>query len=229
MDHTIESKRLELVEPDNLAEYSQKRGKEVAQAPGKRGATLLRDGLEMTPMYDEDNRANFSDRFLGQVFRRIVREDILNRLFYDGSVRNTRDFRHFAHNRDNELFFVSIDDNPVGFFWLNRFRHKSFFINYCFYREFRGNDAERISNICIDHIFAHRDHSGDFMVDALLGLTPADNKLAVRFLLKNGMTVLGRVPGFIYDAIRDKSVDGIFSYRQRNRQTGFRISSLFFS
>jgi len=61
----------------------------------------------------------------------------------------------------------------------------------------------------------------------LLGLTPADNKLAVKFLLKNNMTILGRVPGFLYDHRQGKSVDGILSYRQR-QNAAVRLPSLFF-
>ncbi len=61
----------------------------------------------------------------------------------------------------------------------------------------------------------------------LLGLTPANNKLAVNFLLKNDMTILGKVPGFLYDSIEDQTVDGIFSYRQRIKKAGFKIPSIF--
>ena len=188
----------------------------------------LEEEVEVVPMYEESGQSNFSDKKLGQVFRRIVREESVYKLFYDGSVRNTRDFRKFMRNRDNEIFFVTFRGKEVGFFWLNHFRQKSYFINYCLYREFWGENALTISNICIDHVLKRTDSDGAFLVDVILGLTPANNMLAVNFLLKNEMTILGKVPGFLYDSTTGETVDGIFSYRQRNKKSGFKMPSIFF-
>ena len=84
------------------------------------------------------------------------------------------------------------------------------------------------TKICIDHIFKRTNSDGEFLVDVLLGLTPANNKMAVNFLLKNDMTILGRVTEFLYDSTEDQTVDGIFSYRQRNKKAGFKMPSIFF-
>ncbi len=197
-------------------------------AAAQKTVIWLGDGIEIIPMVEGNGPANFSDLFLGQVFRRIVREESLHKLFYDGSVRDTRDFRKFIHNPENEIFFVRSHDKEVGFFWLNHFRQKAFFINYCFYREYWGEAALKIGNTCIEHLFTGKDPDGDFLVDVLLGLTPANNKLAVSFLLKSGMTILGKIPDFLYDAAREEYVAGVFSYRQRCKKTGFRMPSLFF-
>ena len=229
MSYLPESIQLQTIEPGQVASLDDHKGTSGASVPAARTVIQLAEGVEVTPMYEENGQANFSDKILGQIFRRIVREEIVYKLFYDGSVRNTRDFRKFMHNPENEIYFVKLNGKEVGFFWLNHFRQKSFFINYCVYREFLGETALTISNICIDHLFKRTDSDGDFLVEVLLGLTPANNQLAVNFLLKNDMTILGKVPGFLYDAIADETVDGVFSYRQRNnKKSGFKLSSFFF-
>jgi hypothetical protein len=227
MRYLPESNLLETIEPGKVSGLDDHKVN-CGALPEQKTVIQLEEGIEVIPMYEENGRSNFSDKILGQVFRRMVREESIYKIFYDGSVRNTRDFRKFMRNPDNEIFFVTFKGKEVGFFWLSNFRQKSFFINYCIYKEFLGETALTISNICIDHILKRTNSDGEFLVDVLLGLTPANNKLAVNFLLKNDMTILGKVPGFLYDSTTGETVDGIFSYRQRNKKAGFKMPSIFF-
>jgi hypothetical protein len=188
----------------------------------------MMNGLSIIPFYDNDGAPNFSNNSLAQVFRRIVREDSVAKIFYDGSVRNSADFIRFVRNRENELFFVSYEGRDAGFFWLNRLRSKAAFITYCLYKDFWGDEALLISRKCIEFLFAGKNGHGEHRIDVLLGLTPANNKLAVKFLLKNGMTVLGKVPGLLYDASAEATVDGIFSYLPRNKSACLKRPSIFF-
>lgn len=185
-------------------------------------------GVEIISFHENSNSLKFSDKYIAQIYRRIVREDTVNKVFYDGSVRNSADFIDFFRDKTIELFLVEYDGKETGFFWLNTFAQKSAFVTYCFYKAFWGEKALEISKSCIKFIFSRKNSHGEHLYDVLLGLTPANNKLAIKFLLKNGMTVLGRVPGFIYDAIEDIKVDGIFSYIQRNNKSTIKIPSFFF-
>lgn len=193
----------------------------------------METGPEIMPFRNESNTPNFSDTHLAQVFRRLVMEKTLNKVFFDQAITNTTDFITFCHNPENEIFFVQADGQEVGFFWLNRFRHKTSFITYCFYRDFWGQKALEISSAVLDFIFSRTDAYGEHLTDLLLGLTPANNKPAVNFMFKNNMTILGRVPGFLYDYHKGKSVDGILSYCQRQDNSkgnsSLRLSDLFFA
>ena len=188
----------------------------------------METGPEIMPFRNESGAPNFSDTHLAQVFRRLVLEETLNKVFFDHAITNTTDFIKFFDNQENEIFFVKARGRQVGFFWLNRFRHKSSFITYCFYRDFWGRQALEISRAALDFIFSRTDAYGEHLTDVLLGLTPANNKLAVKFMIKNNMTILGRVPGFLYDHRQGKSVDGILSYRQRQGNGSVRLLGLFF-
>lgn len=188
----------------------------------------METGPEIMPFRNESDAHNFSDTHLAQVFRRLVMEETLNKVFFDQAITNTTDFIKFCHNRENEIFFVQAGGREVGFFWLNRFRHKSSFITYCFYRDFWGRNALKISRAALDFLFSRTDAYGEHLTDLLLGLTPANNKLAVKFMLMNKMTILGRVPGFLYDHHQGESVDGVLSYRQRQDNGSVRLPGLFF-
>lgn len=186
----------------------------------------LINGLEIISFFKEGNTYNFSDPYLGQVFRTIVMEGSAHRVFYDGSVKNTIEFIDFVKRKDVSVFFVKFKDEDVGVFWLSTFIQKSVFINYCFYKAFWGKESLKISQACLDYILHEKNAYGEYLVDVLLGLTPANNKLAISFLQKNGMTVLGKIPDLIADCHYNKTVDGVLSYKTRGKSQK-RISSVF--
>ena len=186
-------------------------------------------GIEIIPSSHKPGRHWLTDKHIAQVYRRIVSEETVYRSFHDGSVRNTNDFIKFIRNKNNEIYFVEYDGKEAGFFWLTKFQQKSAFINYCFYKNFWGKKALNVSQLCIDFIFNRKDIYGQYTLDVLLGLTPANNKLAIKFLLKNGMTVLGKIPSILYNYIENTTVDGILSFKHRNCKSKYKLSSFFFT
>lgn len=189
---------------------------------------FTKNGVEIVPFLGPAGTQNFTEKYLGQVYRRIVREESVYKIFYDGSVNNTYDFKRFATNKENELFFPKFKGRDVGFFWLNRFRQKTVFITYCLYKEFWGTDALTVSKVCIDFIFERKDPFGQHQVDVILGLTPANNKLAIKFLLSNNMVIMGKLPAAVHDVHKNTTVDGVFSYIQRNGKTIRKMPSIYF-
>lgn len=176
----------------------------------------LIDGLEIISYCKKGDTYSLSDTYLSQIFRRIVLEGSVHWVFYDNSVRNPTEFITFLKKDNHSVFFVKFKGEDVGFFWLTNFIQKSVFINYCFYQSFWGKDSLKISQACLDYIFQMKTAHGEYLVDVLLGLTPANNKLAVRFSIKNGMKIVGKIPGLITDCRHNEMLDGILSYKTRD-------------
>lgn len=172
--------------------------------------------LEITPFYEENGKESFSETFLVQVFRRIVLEGTIYKTFYDGSLRTTIDFTQFIKNKEHEVFFVKYEGEDAGFFWLTEFKPKSAFIHYCFHKNMWGKKTLQISKACLEFILNKKNSHGEYAINTLLGLTPANNKLAIKFLMANGMTILGTIPGMLHDVKENQPMDGIFSYKQRS-------------
>lgn len=179
------------------------------------GVLVNAGDVEIILYNDQDGDYNFSDTYLSQVYRKIVLEKTVYRAFYDVTLRDTRDFVSYCKRRDIEFFFIRFKGEDAGFFWLTPFVAKSAFIRYCLYQQFLGEQSLIISRDCIKAIFNRKNQHGEHKLDVLLGLTPANNKLGLKFLSKNGMTVAGKVPGLVKDIREDKPVDGIFSYLPR--------------
>lgn len=156
------------------------------------------------------------DSHLSQIYRRIVRERTVYKTFYDGSVQNTRDFINFVKSDKNRFFFVNYQGKEAGFFWLTEFVAKTAFINYCLFNEFWGKEGYLIGSKCLDMILHQKEPHDEYKIDVLLGLTPVTNKLAMNFLVKNGMKVIGRVPKLVLDHNEGAKVDCVFAYRGRD-------------
>jgi len=186
-------------------------------------------GIKISPCSHIPGKHWLTDECIAQIYRRIVSEETVYRVFYDGSVRDTNDFIKFIRDKNNEIYFVEYDGKEAGFFWLTRFIQKSAFINYCFYKNFWGKKTLTVSQLCIDYIFNKKNKYDQFTIDVILGLTPANNKLAIKFLLKNGMTILGKIPGLLYNYTEDTTTDGIISFKHRNCKSKYKLPSFFFT
>lgn len=171
---------------------------------------------------------NIPDKHLAGIYRRIVKEKTVNKIFFDRKINNTDDFINYFKNNNVELFIVSYYGQESGFFWLKEFFPCASFITYCLYKSFWGEHTLKISQSCIDFTFNRKDEYGDYRTNILLGLTPASNKLAIKFLSKNGMKIAGNIPNLISAGQNEKPIDGILSYRHRKNGISNRtILSLF--
>jgi len=193
----------------------------------KRSETQI-ENVTLTKYCCQGGCYNVSDRHLAGIYRRIVKEKSINKIFFDCKISNTNDFINYFKNDRLELFLVSYNGQESGFFWLKEFFPRASFITYCLYKSFWGEHTLKISQTCIDAIFDRKDEHGNHEMDILMGLTPANNKLALRFLKKNGIKIIGTIPNLIWDFEKGNYVDGILSYRNRkNGQANKSLLSLF--
>jgi hypothetical protein len=182
--------------------------------------------IDLLPYVNKAGEYNMPDSFLAQAYRRTVIEKSIHKVFYDESIHSTNEFIDYFKKDGIELFFVYYKEEETGFFWLSPFVKKSAFITYCIYKNFL-RESLTISQACIQGIFAMKDAHGETRLDTLLGLTPASNKFALKFLIKIGMTVVGKIPGLICDSGKERGDDAIISYLSRPGKNKMGILSTF--
>ena len=181
--------------------------------------------ITITPFRTEEGVEFFSDTYLRQVFLRIAIEGTLHKVFFEKKINNNEDFIAFTRQKQHSVFFVKSGEEDAGFFWLTRFNEKSAFITYCFYKNFWGKKSLKVSKYCLDYLLEKKNVRGDYQYDVLLGLTPVNNRLAINFLIKSGMQVLGKIPGIFTDYQQNKGIDGLLSYKNRDtsKMVGYSI------
>lgn len=191
----------------------------MIKMPAGHAMKNLLTNTELIPYCDQDGEYAFSKSHLCQIYRRIIREDTARKVFLDGSVQNSRDFIEFFEKKKHHIYIVQYQGNEVGFFWTNEFNGNSVFITYCMYMKYWGEDSVTIGKNCIEQIFSQKNKFGDYRYNIILGLTPVDNTLALKFLTKIGMKIVGTIPGIIADYYKQTDTEGVISYICRNQKS----------
>ena len=138
----------------------------------------------------------------------MLEEQTFSRVFYDGSVRTSHGFLEAMQKPRNLPVFYFEGTSPMGFAWLNGINGGIAFAHFC---GLRGARAVELGRMTLDYWF-----SAFRFLHVVMGTMPASNKLALRFVKRLGFTIVGEVPGMLFDAYEGKRVPGVISYRGRD-------------
>ena len=177
-----------------------------SRAPALPRSTLL-SLSEVFPYVQVGDRWSLPDEFLHAFAEQMQREGVFRRVFYNGLPQGG--FLAEMQKPSNLPVFLFKESTPVGVAWLNGIRSGVAFAHFCGLRACRGFSAE-IGQAALGYWF------GAFpFLHVLMGTVPATNGLAVRFIRRLGFTVLGEVPGMLYDAYEDRRVGGVIAHYVR--------------
>ena len=73
-----------------------------------------------------------------------------------------------------------------------------------------------LGRFCVASVLRDRYDDGPFVLDTLVGLTPALNTSAIKLVRRCGGQALGTIPGACYVHGQPRNVDGVVSYFTRN-------------
>ena len=161
-----------------------------------------------------------SDEAMGYVWDKIKRANLVKRVWPTGEVRTADDWFTMIKNPTNIVNLVTGYEDVVAFAWLNGISHNHAFAHYCTFPEAWGRGTVGIMRQCLKYWFGFKDENGNPMLEVILGRTPSDNRLAIKFLDRIGMEVLGEIPGIGIDVYKNKKVGLVFSYIKRESLIG---------
>jgi hypothetical protein len=153
----------------------------------------------------EDGRFNITGEFLTQIWEHLQAQGKVEQLFYDGHIRSAEDF--IAYLTSPGVFPLLVIDEKkravVHVAWLKDTFDGCAWAHHVSIGPYRRGAWETV-----------RDYWKQLgLIHLLLGLTPAHNSKAVRFLKKVcKFTVVGEVPWVCNMAYEGKRSPGIVSY-----------------
>lgn len=118
-------------------------------------------------------------------------EGTFNRVFYDGSVKDDKDFVRFMR-RESAIPVIAFDrTEPVLFAWLNDLRSNYAFCHFGALHPW-GKTALDVARMILRYW-------GGILPElkVILGLIPKENRLAIRFGKNLGFKELGTIPHLI--------------------------------
>lgn len=173
--------------------------------------------ISFIPYYRSDGIPSFPDSCIKGLYARMVDEGTASRVFCSYADFAPEDFLEMFKKRQNFLWVISVDGEISGVFWLNNFDGRSARIHQCLFRNAWGREKSiRIGRQILKHCIHLMDAACErFLFDVITGVTPSNNRLAVRFAEACGMSIVGEIPNLIWLHSEQKSIPGVISYATR--------------
>lgn len=169
----------------------------------------MRD-FEMVPYGKVDGIRTYRDSEIMELYRRAMAESG-PQMFRDGGVKDEAGFLRMVKAQGVAFHVAYVRGKVAGCVWLNRFHDRLAQVHFFIFREFWGEDATGLGRHCLRELIHKRCGDEGYWLDMLLGLTPADNPLAVRFAKKCGWKQACVLPFGMYDAAAGASIPAVLS------------------
>jgi len=153
-----------------------------------------------------------SPNIAAEAYKRSKDDRLLKWVFQKSDMTLQEFFEYFTRN-DNFPVLVFFHDNFAGYAWLNGLSCKRAFAHFCFFNSVWGS-TETIADAVLDYWFAMPDKDGTHLFEVLVGATPEDNRLAVRFNKRMGFNQIGVIP------YMEHNKPCVISYKTRSEHNG---------
>jgi hypothetical protein len=173
----------------------------------------------LIPYAVADGVPSFRDSEIRGWYERLEAEGLARWVFFDAKQLSGDDLLRLVKKPGNFTFTVWTEGEHwrpemAAFFWMHHFIGTTVFLHHVVFRKFHGTQAVAIGKF----VLAEVTRMG--FCESVMGITPANNRLAVRFAKSIGMQRLGVVPRIFYDAYENRQVDGFLTVFEG---AGFRV------
>lgn len=169
--------------------------------------------ITLFPYAEVDGVRNIPDSVMRELYAEMG--DLADLAFYDGSVQDSFSFLEFVKRPGVLTWIVCQDKTPVAIIWFTEFRMTTAYMHYCFFESVSTFSKVKIGREVLRQTLEMKTPGGEYVFETILGLTPADNKGAVKFARAIGMEPVGIIPNGTYNHWLDTKHDGLLSYAVR--------------
>lgn len=179
-------------------------------------ADMLIDGdLTIIPYVEVNEQRTVPDSIIIELFNGMVKDKVLKKVFYSKTVESASQLIEFLKDPHNYAVVTMDKDKVCGVAWLNGLYNNHADAHFCFLRRAWGENSYKLGERIIQYWFAF-ESNGKKLLEVLLGMTPASNKAALRFIEKLGFTKVGVIPKILDDKYKNESVAAMISYREND-------------
>lgn len=145
---------------------------------------------------------------LEALYNKLVEQDLHQAVFYAGQHQKAESWARYVRERCWAVCIKSDAGIPLAVFWLDGFSGKTAFIHFWIYRG-AWRKSNELAKQAIKYI---KECLGDRLT-GVIGKTPASNKAAVAFAIRNGFKELCRVPDAC-PVMGGGTSDAVITYRE---------------
>ena len=171
-------------------------------------------------VHDKAGNWNLTDNYIKNIFVKMQEQHLVRKVFTRGAIETPDDFLDFMQSPQNHLQIICEDNgNPLLICWVNGIEDKHASIHWCLFKETWGKNSIELGFMARDNWLNLKDKNGNYHLNMLIGITPIDNKLAIRFLKNIGAKCVGVIPNHMYNIYTKKYEGLMISYYQREGAT----------
>jgi hypothetical protein len=143
--------------------------------------------ISIMPFVYCDGVPTMRDSEIAMLYNLMQRDGTDKTIFWDGQVKNNRDFIRFMKSSGIVLFVAKDDSNLLGCGWLTNFEHRSARAHFCIFAEGWPRSVD-IGKKLVEKAIASLE------LDGIIGFIPECNNKAIQFAVKCGAKVIGYLP-----------------------------------
>jgi len=150
--------------------------------------------------YKFEHSAYLTDHEVKALFDRVVAEGLYEHFFHSGQCKTANDWLSYVRAPGTWMFRVLRNDELVAFAMLDNFSGRAAWFHHCHFRA-GWRHTKNTAKACLLWLA----DALDGYVSTLVGITPASNKLAVKYAEKCGFEVMGTLPHLLntFNGIED--------------------------
>ncbi len=164
-----------------------------------------------------DGVRTLRDLQIAAIFEIARKEKILPTVMYSDDFEHwsPEKFLLFMKNEARVCWLIFQDEKLAGWVWLDDFGHRTARVHFCLFGWIsKARLTVPIGKEVLRRLFDMEFRNG-VKLEVIRGETPAFNKLAVRFLKRVGMQIIGEIPSAAYRHQDDTSYAMVYSYINR--------------
>jgi hypothetical protein len=172
--------------------------------------------MRVVPYIEINGARTFSDEYIADLFRLMEQEGTAKKVFHAGSVKAPHQFVKWMKDEKINAIVVTDDDGtPLGLAWIGGIEDRRAWYNFNVFKAAWGKRAAEVAIAARDHWLYMKDSRGEYLFDLLLGVTPANNRLALRLAKMCGAKPLPMIPNFGTNFWTGERYGAVISYIER--------------
>tara|TARA_R110000751_G_scaffold208951_3_gene312819 strand:- start:436 stop:909 length:474 start_codon:yes stop_codon:yes gene_type:complete len=130
-----------------------------------------------------------------EFFEQANADGIIRRVFLGGAVHDADTFLTYFSTPATLAVLVLFNGKISGLGWLSNVEGRSALPNFFFLKSTWGRQSLQMAQMLLRYWFSFPGNGDDeTALDILVGMTPAKNRLACRFVKRLGFTIVGEIP-----------------------------------
>lgn len=172
--------------------------------------------LILIPYIQINGEWTIPDETMKGLYRLMVKEGTARTVWFSGGVKTEDDFLAASQSPGAlTSIILTPEGHPAGMVWINNFMQASAQIHFNMFREIWGKRTVEAAHMGLDFFFSLKKPDGEPMFKVFVGLTPEKYRAAIRFIKEVGVTIIGTIPHFLWDAYEKTTIGAVVSYIER--------------